>query len=145
MLGLLMLLGGLRLRERYVLDAGVLALYFAGRRDARKYIDLVYEGRAEAFMCEVNVAEFLYNYARVFGWDAALVKHSLLRSSPIRIVGVDEGLTVEAARLKLKYYNVLSLADCYLIALARQSKATIITTDRSVKDVGEAPTILLSV
>ena len=133
------------MRKRYVLDAGVLALYFAGRRDARKYIDMVYEGRVEAFMCEINVAEFLYNYARVFGWDAALVKHSLLRSSPIKIVGVDEELTIEAAKLKLKYYNTLSLADCYLIALAKRSRATIVTTDRSIRNVNEAPTTLLAI
>ncbi len=133
------------MRKRYVLDAGVLALYFAGRRDARKYIDMVYEGRAEAFMCEINVAEFLYNYARVFGWDAALVKHSLLRSSPIKIVGVDEELTIEAAKLKLKYYNTLSLADCYLIALAKRSRATIVTTDRSIRSVDEVPTTLLAI
>ncbi len=133
------------MRKRYVLDAGVLALYFAGRRDARKYIDMVYEGRVEAFMCEINVAEFLYNYARVFGWDAALVKHSLLRSSPIKIVGVDEELTIKAAKLKLKYYNTLSLADCYLIALAKRSRATIVTTDRSIRSVNEAPTTLLAI
>jgi len=131
------------LKKRYVLDASVLALYFAGREDAGRYIDAVYEGRAEAFMCEVNVAEFLYNYARVFGWDAALVKHSLLRSSPVSIVGVDEELTIEAAKLKLKHHAILSLADCYLMALAKRRDATIVTTDRYVKDVGEAPTVLL--
>ena len=131
------------MRGRLVLDAGVLALYFAGRREAKKYIDDVYEGRAEAFMCEVNVAEFLYNYARVFGWEAALVKHSLLRDSPVNIVGADSELTVEAARLKLKHYNTLSLADCYLIALAKRMKAAIVTTDRRVKEAHEAPVILL--
>ena len=131
------------MRKRYVLDAGVLALYFAGRKDARKFIDAVYVGEAEAFMCEINVAEFLYNYARIFGWDAALVKHSLLRSSPIKIVGIDEELTIEAAKLKLKYYKVLSLADCYLIALAKKRNATVVTTDSYVKNVAEVPTILL--
>ena len=34
---------------------------------AKEYIYATYEGKARAFMCEVNVAEFLYNYARVFG------------------------------------------------------------------------------
>jgi hypothetical protein len=75
-----MLPGGLRL-EKYVPDAGVLALYFAGRRDAEKYIDMVYEGRAKALMCKANVAGFPYNYARVFGWDAALARHALMRNS----------------------------------------------------------------
>jgi len=138
-------LGGLRLKRRYVLDAGVLALYFAGRRDVKKYIDEVYGGRAEAFMCEVNVAEFLYNYARIFGWDAALSRHTLLRNSPINIVSVDEDLTINAAKLKLKYYNVLSLADCYLIALAKKNKAKVLTTDQDVKDVNEVPTILMPI
>jgi len=133
------------LKRRYVLDAGVLALYFAGSRDARKYIDMVYEGVAEAFICEINVAEFLYNYARVFGWDAALAKHSLLRNSPVNIVGIDEALTIEASKLKLKYYNTLSLADCYLIALAKQNKATIVTTDQNIKKAGEAPTTLIPI
>ena len=131
--------------KKYVFDAGVLALYFAGRQDAKKFVDEVYGGKAKAYMCEVNVAEFLYNYARVLGWEAALVKHSLLRESPITIVEVGEELTVAAAKLKLKYYNLLSLADCYLIALAKLYKATIITTDSRVKEVGEAPTILLEV
>jgi len=133
------------LKKRYVLDAGILALYFAGSKKAKEYIDAVYEERIKAFMCEVNVAEFLYNYAKVFGWKAALVKHSLLHNSPIRIVGINESLTVEAARLKLKYYKRLSLADCYLIALAKQREAEIITTDADVKEVSEVPTVLLSI
>ncbi len=131
------------MRKKYVLDAGVLALYFAGRRDAKEYIDLAYAGGADVFMCEINVAEFLHNYAKVFGWSAALARHSLLRNSPIKIAGIDEDLTVEAARLKHKYYNTLSLADCYLIALAKRSKAMVVTTDHAVKQVKEVPTILL--
>ena len=131
------------MKKKYVLDAGVLALYFAGRRDVKKYIDEMYSGRIEAFMCEVNVAEFLYNYARIFGWDVALSRHSLLRNSPVSIVSIDEDLTINAAKLKLKYYNILSLADCYLIALAKKNKAKVITTDQKIKDVNEVPTILI--
>ena len=41
-------------------------------------------------MCEIKVTEFLYNHARVFCWDAAITKNRLLRTSPIRIVSVDE-------------------------------------------------------
>ena len=132
------------MKRRYVLDAGILALYFAGHESAKEYIYVAYEGRASVFMCEVNVAEFLYNYAKVFGWEAALVKNNLLRNSPVTIVGVDEDLTIRAAKLKLKYYDVLSLADCYLIALAKRNKATIVTTNHYIKEVNEAPTILLA-
>ncbi len=133
------------MRRRLVLDAGVLALHFAGDGNAREYIDDVYKGVADAFMCEVNVAEFLYNYAKVFGWKAALVKHSIIRNSPIKVVGVDEELTLNASKIKLKYLKRLSLADSYLIALAKLKKATIVTTDHAVKEVNEVPTTLLPV
>ncbi len=131
------------MKRKYVLDAGVLALYFAGRRDAKAYIDAAYTGRADVFMCEVNVAEFLYNYARVFGWEAALTKHALLRNSPITIVSADESLTVKAAELKLRHYEKLSLADCYLLALAGLVKGTVVTTDSRIEDVAEVPVVLL--
>ena len=120
----------------------MLALYFAGYEEAKRCIDLAYSGE-KVYMCEVNVAEFLYNYARVFGWDAALVKHALIRNSPLVVKEIDETLTVEAARLKLKYYDKLSLADCYLIALAKQLKSSVVTTDSRVKEVMEAPTRLI--
>lgn len=133
------------MKRSYVLDAGVLALYLAGREDAREYVNAAYSGGARVFMCEVNVAEVLHNYARVFGWEAALARHALLRSSPISIVSVDEGLTVEAARIKLRHYRRLSLADCYLLALARRLRAVVVTTGNAVKEAGEAPTVLLPV
>ena len=131
------------MKEKYVIDAGVIALYFAGDQKVKEIVNDVYSGRAEAYMCEINIAEFLYNYAKVFGWGSALARHALIRNSPINIVGIDEYLTLEAAKLKLKYYNLLSIADCYLIALAKQRKAKVITTDEGVKRVKEVPTELI--
>ena len=133
------------MKKKYILDAGILALYFAGNEKVRKYIDEVYEGRTEVLISEVNIAEFLYNYAKVFGWEVALAKNSLIRKSPLKIEGVDEDLTLEVARLKLKHCNVLSLADCYLIALAKRYNSTIVTTDHEIKKVDEAPTILIPI
>ncbi len=124
------------MKERYILDAGVLAVYFAGREDAKPYVNTAYQKHSIVYMLEMNMAEFLYNYARVFGWDSAIVKHKLIRGSPIRIVGVDEDLTVEAARLKLKHYAFLSLADCYLLAAGEKLKATVVTTDSRIKEIG---------
>ncbi len=133
------------MKKKYVLDAGILALYFAGNKSVKKYIDNAYDGQIDAYMLEINLAEFLYNYARVFGWNAALVKHSLIRNSPIKIIGLNEELTIEAARLKIKYYNILSLADCYLIAFAKKYNAKIVTTDQAVKRTGEAPTVFIKI
>jgi len=39
----------------------MLALYFAGYEDAKRYIDLAYSGE-KVYMGELNMAEFLYNY-----------------------------------------------------------------------------------
>lgn len=60
-------LGGLKLRRSYILDVGVLALYFAGNKTSKECIDRAYSGEAVVLMCEINVAEFLYNHARVLG------------------------------------------------------------------------------
>ncbi len=131
------------MKEKYILDAGVLALYFAGDRNAKKYVDKAYSGKAKVFISELNMAEFIYNYARVFGWSSALARNDLLRNSPMEIVGVYEDLTLKASKLKLKYYDTLSLADCYLIATAKTFKATIVTTDSRIRYVNEAPTVLI--
>ena len=61
------------------------------------------------------------------------------------MISVDEDLTINAAKLKLKYYNILSLAECYLIALAKKNKAKVITTDPDVRNVNEVPTILIPI
>jgi len=132
------------LRKKIVFDAGIPALYFAGNKAVKKYVDDMYRGLIEIYMCEVNLAEFIYNYARVFGWDAALVKQRIIRDT-INVVTVDEELTLEAAKLKLKYYNVLSLADCYLIALAKRIKARVITTDPGVRECKEVLVTLISI
>jgi len=131
------------LSRRYVLDASALSLYFAGSREVKQLVDSAYSGRVKLFMCEVNVAEFLYNCARVLGWEAALARHALVRSSPIEVVGVDEELTVEAARLKLRRAGKLSLADSYLVALAKLRKATVVIADAGINEIGEVPVVLV--
>jgi len=133
------------LRKKLLLDAGFLASYFAGVDEARDLLLDVLSGRAEAYMCEVNVAEFIYNYARVFGWEAARVKHELIRRSPIKFISPDEELTVEAARLKLEFYSTLSLADCYLLALAKRLKAHVVTTERTIGSLKLVKTIYIAV
>ncbi|MEM0267455.1 MAG: type II toxin-antitoxin system VapC family toxin [Thermofilum sp.] len=133
------------MRKSFVLDAGVLALYFAGREDARKYVEAAYERGYAVYVCEVNLAEFLYSYARVFGWEAALARNALVRRSPVKVVGVDEQLTLEAAALKLKHWQKLSLADCYLLALAKRLNAAVVTTDSNVAYAREAPAVRLPI
>jgi len=100
----------------------------------KRLVDSAYSGKIELQICEVNVAEFLYNCARVLGWEAALTRHALVRNSPIKVVGVNEKLTVEAAKLKLKRSRKLSQADSYLVALAKLRKAAVATADASIRE-----------
>ncbi|MEM2310791.1 MAG: type II toxin-antitoxin system VapC family toxin [Candidatus Methanomethylicia archaeon] len=127
------------MRRKYILDAGFLSAFFAGVLESKRYMDEVYEKVSEAYISEINLAEFLYNYARVFGWESTLVRNKLIRNSPIIVVSPDEKQTIEAARIKLKYYDRLSLADSYLVALAIMLKGIIVTTDARIENVIEVP------
>jgi len=125
--------------RRYVLDASALSLYFAGREEVKRLVDGAYSGKVKLFMCEVNVAEFLYSCAKVLRFGQALAVEEWSDRSRRR----RRELTVEAARLKLKHAGKLSLADCYLVALAKLRKATVVTADSSIREVAEAPVALI--
>lgn len=130
--------------DRYVVDAGVVSLYFAGNRRAKQYLDEVFQRKATGHICEVNVAEFQYNCARAFGAEVAEIRVRSIRNSALRVEGIDDRLSTEAARLKVSHW-AFSLADCYLIALAKRIAGTILTTDGPVSKSGEAPAILIQI
>ena len=120
--------------DRYILDAGIPALYLSGNNSVKKYFDRISDESALGYMCEVNMAEFMYNYARKYGWQAAEVKVRLIRQSNIRLPVIDELITSHAARLKLEHENLFSLGDCYLLATAKVVDATILTTESRLRE-----------
>lgn len=130
--------------DRYVVDTGVITLYFAGDSVAKRYVDEILNHQKLAFISELNLAEFSYIYARTFGWEGAATKVRLIRNQPFRIEGVDEDLTTSAAKFKSKY-SKYSLADCYLLALALRLDATLLTTDGPLSKNREVPAILIPV
>jgi len=65
----------------------------------------------------------------------------MIRNSKLEVVAPNEEMTRIASRLKLKYKNQLSLADCYALATAKVLKVILITTDSIIKNVKEAPTL----
>ena len=46
--------------KRYVIDAGVLFLYFIGDGRIKPYFDEVAQGEAQAYISDVNLAEYYY-------------------------------------------------------------------------------------
>ncbi len=123
------------MKIKYLFDAGVLSLYFAGDRRVKKYFDMVFNGEAEGYILEVNLAEFYYKTAQVMGLDAAEIRYRMLRNSEFKFITPSGDATREAAKIKFKNRNRLSLADSFLIATAKTIGAVVLTTDKNLKEV----------
>lgn len=121
--------------NRYIIDAGVLALYFAGDRRAKKYIDRILRGIDEGYVCEVNLAEFYYKTGEILGEDIAEIRYLSIRNSRIKQIPAQGELTRQAAKYKIRYRRKISLADAYLLALAKKVKGTVLTTDERLKEI----------
>ena len=123
------------MKNKYVIDAGVLALYFAGDQRVKKYFDEIFQNVSEGYLCEVNLAEFYYKTAEKLGIDTADIRYEAIRASPIKQVPVKGELTKEAARIKLRYRGRVSLADAFLIALTQMIGGIVLTTDSTIKEI----------
>lgn len=123
------------MKNKYVIDAGVLALYFAGDQRVKKYFDEIFQNVSEGYLCEINLAEFYYKTAEKLGIDTADIRYEAIRASPIKQISVKGELTKEAARIKLRYRGRVSLADAFLIALTQIVGGIVLTTDSTIKEI----------
>lgn len=124
--------------KRYVIDAGILFLHFIGDERVKPYFDEVARGKAQAFICDVNLAEYYYKVCEKLGKSIAELRYHQVRGSGLEPVPTDEELTRKAGEKKCRYRGRLSLADCFSLALSELKKATLLTTDgelAKVKDV----------
>ena len=121
----------------YLLDAGILALYYAGKRDVKPYFDRILSLKATGFVSEVNLAEFYYKTAQSKGIETAETWYLQVRQSRLRIIAPDETITRDTALWKVRRRD-LSLADCFALATMHDRAEVLLTTDRvlgKVKDV----------
>lgn len=77
------------MRSRYIFDAGVLFLYFAGNSKVRGYFEEANRGESEGFVSEVTLAEFYYKTAEEFGLEVAKIRYDSIRNSRIKEIGGD--------------------------------------------------------
>lgn len=84
-------------------------------------------------MTVVNAAEVWYIFARESSAEEADQSIVELRQLGIDFVDADWKLSLEAAKFKAK--GKISLADCYAAALAKESKADLVTGDPEFKQV----------
>lgn len=123
--------------KRYVLDAGALFLHFIGDDRVKPYFDEVAQGRAQVFICDVNLSEYYYKTCEKIGKEIADVRYHQVRGSNVESIATDEELTWKAGEKKCKYRGKLSLADCFSLALSELKKATLLTTDSELAKVKE--------
>ena len=100
--------------------------------------------RGDAAMSAVNLAEALDVLQRIDRVDRARLEAITgpLISESVRVLVVDEPTARDGADVRARRYHrsraPLSLADCLLLAAARQVDATVATADRPLAKAAEA-------
>lgn len=98
---------------------------------------------AKGFTCEVNITEFYYKTCEKLGREVARIRVASLRESELSVIPIDENLSYIAADLKCIYRGKLSLADAYVIALAKLKRGILLTTDTRISKLKIVPTRFL--
>jgi predicted nucleic acid-binding protein len=116
------------LKPSLVIDAGVLALHFAGDTRVKVYFDQIDSDKAVGLVAGVNLAECYYKTCQKQGKQTADSRYFMLQTSKLKIV--NGGLLTRLAGLeKCRQKLDISLADAYALALATIEKGTLLTTD----------------
>jgi len=131
--------------ERVALDTGSFTLHFGNDPQVRGIMADILKDSIEAHTCELNLAEYFYKTCERMGRDIALITSGSIREIPVRIHSPDEPLTLEAGSLKCKYRGKISLADAYILAVAKIYNCKLFTTDPTLKEIGLVQTTLLKV
>jgi len=122
--------------KKYVIDTGVLFLYLIDDERVRPYFKEINEGRAKAFICDINLAEYYYKTCEKLGREIADVRYNQIRVL-MNPVSTNQDLTREAGKIKCKYRDKLSLADCFALALSKIKGAILLTTDSDLAEIKE--------
>lgn len=120
--------------KNYVLDSYAVLTYFQDEEGAAQVEELLREadqGKATLFLSTVNLGEVAYITQRKAGTEGRRKLLTALDLLPVTVVDADRSLALKAAEIKAK--QAISYADCFALALARQSGGTVITGDPEFK------------
>lgn len=131
------------MKSSYVFDTGPLYLFFADDKSITEPFRNVNRGIAEGYTCEPNLLELYYKTCEKLGRDTALIRYTSLRHSALVITPPDEALTRTAGELKCAHRGQLSLADAYIVALAKRVRGNLYTTDSRIAHLKIVPTRLI--
>ena len=129
--------------RKIVLDSWPVMAYLQGGTAAKQVIEVIAEAHDdghELLMSVVNAGEVWYSVAKRTDPKRADEAIDLLRSLGIKFVNVDWPTTKIAASYKVR--GGISYADCFAAALARESKAVLITGDKEFEQLNNEISIV---
>jgi predicted nucleic acid-binding protein len=123
----------------YVLDANAVIRYFAvgdgqGGDKVRGLFEQAERNQVRLSMSVINMGEVFYILLKHIGEPRALHYIQVLRHA-VTMIDADASRTIAAAALKHRYR--LGYADSFAVALALESKATLVSADPSFEKVGK--------
>jgi predicted nucleic acid-binding protein len=125
----------------YVLDSFALLAYLQDEPAAPHIEQLLDEAgreRCRVFLSTINLGELLYIIERRGGIAKSQDALALIRQLPIELLPADEQLIFAAAHIKANH--PISYADAFVVAVAIQEEAAILTGDpefRSIETVAK--------
>lgn len=118
----------------YVLDSFAILAFLQKERGGERVNDLLEKAQrkqATVLLSEISLGEVYYILIRALGLEEANVILAHILALPITIASVSRDDVLAAAQYKAR--GAISYADCFVVALARVTHATIVTGDRGFK------------
>lgn len=128
--------------KKVVIDSFAVLAYLRQEKGYQKFKRLLQEakvGKASLFFCWLNLGEVYYQVWRRRNQEDAQRALSLIQKLPLELVSVTNDLVLEAMEIKALF--PISLADCFVAALAKREKAPILTGDPEFKKLASLVTI----
>ena len=116
--------------ETFVLDSFALLAYLQDEPVAfrvEKLLENAGKGRSKLLLSIINLGELLYITERRGGIARAQDTLALIRQLPVAILPADEQTVFAAAHIKANH--AISYADAFVVAIAMQEDAVILTGD----------------
>jgi ribonuclease VapC len=126
------------MRPPHVLDSYCLLAWLEGEPGGATVDGLLQEARSGAVMlavCTINLGEVVYIVERKASVQAAQVVLAAIDGLPVTQVDASRSLVLDAAHLKALHR--MSYADCFAVALAKQSGALLVTGDPELREQDE--------
>lgn len=118
----------------YVLDSFALLAFLQKEPGSARVNELLEKARkkqATVLFSEISLGEVYYILIRALGLEEANVMLAHILALPITIASVARDGVLAAAQYKA--HGAISYADCFVVALAVEVRAMIVTGDREFK------------